>query len=81
MKTIVNLSYDDNQKLGKGSFGTVFAGSLTLLSSKSTPVAIKQIQRGRIERNFQREVEIMKKAGDDPYILRILHTETTDDFL
>jgi len=79
MVTLVELSYDNTKQLGRGNFGTVYSGLLKE-SSNSTPVAIKQVQRGRIDECIFREVEIMKKAGDHPNILRIFRTETTDDF-
>jgi len=82
-KVIGKLSYEPNDKIGQGAFGTVFSGFYNLLLySESTPVAIKQIQISRVkEDDIKKEVELMIKAKDHPNILRYIFMETNDDFM
>ncbi len=77
---IGKLRYDPKNILGQGSYGTtVFSGFFKRsLFGSDNPVAIKRLQRSYISLN---EVEIMKKTTDNPYILRFIHIEMTDDAL
>ena len=76
---IGKLKYDPNSIIGHGNGTTVFSGFFkrNLLGS-NTPVAIKRVQKSDVS---LREVEIMKKTNDNPYILRYIHIEITNDFL
>ena len=78
---IGKLRYDSNNIIGSGSYGTlVFSGFFKRsLFGSDKPVAIKRIQKGN-DVNLK-EVEIMKKATDNAYILRFIHIEMTKDFL
>ena len=83
------LSYDMKTILGRGTFGIVFKGSFEIDSysrdtkePSSTAVAVKRIQNPEPEApSIQREVELMKRAGDHPNILRYICTEKDDKFL
>lgn len=77
-----SLEFNQEDILGKGSSSSfVFRGNFVgskALESKPTLVAIKRIV---ISTDIRQEVELMKTAGSHPNILRIIHTEITDDFL
>ena len=80
-KVSENLSYNPDDIIGRGSFGTiVFSG----FYSPSTAVAVKRIQIANVKDDklqVQKEVELMMKAKDHPHILRCIATEMNDDFL
>lgn len=78
------LSYDPKSSmLGKGSFGTVFSGFYQVSNKKSTPVAIKRLERGSLsESAIRKEEELLKRASSNhPNILRYIHTEMNAEFL
>jgi len=71
-KVSEELSYDPNDKMGQGAFGIVYSG----FYSQFTPVAVKQIQIGRVQEDeVKREVEIMKIAHNHRNILKYIHFE------
>jgi len=77
---IGKLTYDSNNIIGRGSYGTtVFGGFFRRgLLGSDNPVAIKRVQKSDAS---LKEVKIMKKTTDNPYILRFIHIEMTNDFL
>lgn len=84
LKTVGNLSYDTNADtiLGKGSFGTVFPGTMLETSGSCQAVAVKRMLNSEPEAvGIQREVELMKVVSDHPNILRYICTETDDYFV
>ena len=81
-KTVGNLSYETNANavLGKGTFGTVFSG--TLLKDDGSYQSVKRILNSEPDANdIQREVELMKMVNDHTNILRYICTETDDYFV
>jgi len=77
---IGKLSYHPTDQIGIGGFGTVYKG----IYSSKRPVAIKLLQRTYDKDQFaiqQREVELMKAAGDHPNILGYIHHEMNRDNL
>lgn len=83
-KTVGNLSYETNTNtvLGKGSFGTVFSGTLLKDDGSYQSVAVKRILNSEPDANdIQREVELMKRVSDHPNILRYICTEADDYFV
>jgi len=83
-KTVGNLSYETNANtvLGKGTFGTVFSGTLLKDDGSYQSVAVKRILNSEPDANdIQREVELMKMVNDHPNILRYICTETDDYFV
>ena len=77
-KVSEELSYDPNDKMGQGAFGIVYSG----FYSQFTPVAVKQIQLGRVKaEDVKEEVELMIKAKGHPNILRYISKETNEDFM
>ena len=88
IKTVGKLRYDPTKILGKGSFGTVFRGSHVYLdgsifrTAKSTPVAVKRVEKCRVDESIVRwEEEILKLANNHPNILSYIHTEIDAEFL
>ena len=83
--TVGKLSYDSKNILGEGNFGTVFSGFYTIVSRGSewpTPVAVKRVNRGRVDESvFQQEEKLLKTAGNHPNILSCIHTEMNAEFL
>lgn len=77
------VNYYIDKVIGRGSFGTVFSGRLEgLFEEERKSVAVKRVERGRVDESLiKREVELMKKANDHPYILRYFCTETDKNFL
>lgn len=79
------LSYNRNDIIGRGGYGNVVHRGFYL----SKPVAIKRMQRlygknkyGQDESAIQlREVELMKQAKYHPNIVRVIDTETDENFL
>lgn len=77
---IGKLRYDPKNILGQGYGTTVFSGFFKRnLIGRDKPVAIKRVQRS--DDFGLKEVEFMKKTIENPYILRLLHIEMTNDFL
>ncbi len=80
-KVSEKLSYNSDDIIGRGSFGTiVFSG----FYSPSTAVAVKRIQIANVKDDklqVQKEVELMMKAKDHPNILRYIATEMNEYFL
>jgi len=77
---IGKLTYDPKNIIGHGYGTTVFSGYFkrSLIFGRNQPVAIKHILKNDVS---LKEVEIMKKISDNPYILRVIHIEMTNDFL
>ena len=71
------LSYDPENVIGRGSFGTVCTGSY-----HNKQVAVKRIQRGNgVNESVQQEVDLMIKAGAHPNVLRYIYTHINYDYL
>lgn len=85
MTRIGKLGYINDVKniVGQGSYGTVFSGFYLMSeSSKPIPVAVKRVLRTYVDDgSIEREVALMKTAGDNLNILSCVHTEMNDDFL
>ena len=88
MITVGKLKYDPNNTLGRGSFGTVFRGVYVYLegsffrSAKSTPVAVKRVEKDIVNESiFRREEQIMEKVSNHPNILNYIHTEMNAEFM
>jgi len=80
-KVSEKLSYNPDDIIGRGSFGTIVFGGVY---SPSTAVAVKRIQIANVKDDklqVHKEVEIMIKAKDHPHILCYIATEMNDDFL
>ncbi len=77
------LSYNEDIKLGRGSFSYVYQGILENDDgSSSKTVAVKRILNSEQDSPFvQREVELMQMAGDHPNILRYICTEKDEYFV
>ena len=76
---IGKLTYDPKNIIGHGYGTTVFSGHFKRsLFGSNEPVAIKRVQKSD---DSLKEVEIMKFTNDNPYILRFIHIEITNDFL
>ena len=78
---IGKLRYYPNSILGRGNGTTVFKGIFNesiFGVAKNELVAVKRVLKIDVS---WREVNIMKKVTDNPYILRLIHTEKKGDFL
>ncbi len=83
MITVGKLSFDDGKMLGQGGFGIVYSGFYLMSeSSKPAEVAVKRVEKGRVNVTaIESEMELMKKANH-ANILRYIHTETNNpDFM
>lgn len=90
IKKFGKLRYDPNNILGRGHFSTVFSGfhvdsdgSIFFPAETSTPVAVKRVEiTGLVNESAVRlEEELMKKAGDHPNILKLIHIEMNFRFM
>ncbi len=78
---------DHKEILGRGGFATVFKGELTVktqdhVSETKIPVAIKRIERARLDLHPQfkeRELEQMKL--DHPNVVKLLDVDQDDNFV
>ena len=74
------IVYDRKSKLGKGSFGTVYRGTL----DGQWPVAVKRVlfeDDDTMLPTIQKEAELLTEVGDHPNVLRHFHTEKDQDFV
>jgi len=76
------LSYDPAKILGRGRCGTVFSGFHHVSDQKSTPVAVKRVEKSLVnESAIRKEEDLLKRASNHPNILKYIHTEMNAEFL
>ena len=76
-KTTPELVCEENELLGRGSYGKVYKGKY-----RGQSVAVKKVSRDDLPENkeeSQREQEAMRIL-DHPNILKLLHVEDQKDF-
>ena len=65
------IKYNNNEKLGRGSYGTVYLGTF-----QGTDVAVKRIPLDQVEK---REEDALRRL-DHPNVVELFWTEEETDF-
>ena len=82
MENGCEINWDEERILGNptGAFGTVFQGKVITRNGTDINAAVKQIERGKLEKAYKDKIAILKKL-DHQNVVKLLHVEEHHDFM